>query len=72
MHFDEKRKSCKTAKNNDFTASEREGNRTPDNLIKSQVLYRLSYTPLNKNAGQDSWSCPAIAGDGFEPSTSGL
>ena len=25
---------------------ERAGIRTPDNLIKSQVLYRLSYTPL--------------------------
>ena len=27
-------------------SSERAGIRTPDNLIKSQVLYRLSYTPL--------------------------
>ena len=26
--------------------SERAGIRTPDNLIKSQVLYQLSYTPL--------------------------
>ena len=26
--------------------SERAGIRTPDNLIKSQVLYHLSYTPL--------------------------
>ena len=25
---------------------ERAGIRTPDNLIKSQVLYQLSYTPL--------------------------
>ena len=25
---------------------ERAGIRTPDNLIKSQVLYRLSYTPI--------------------------
>ena len=25
--------------------SERAGIRTPDNLIKSQVLYHLSYTP---------------------------
>ena len=25
---------------------ERAGIRTPDNLIKSQVLYRLSYTPV--------------------------
>ena len=27
-------------------SSEASGIRTPDNLIKSQVLYRLSYTPL--------------------------
>ena len=27
--------------------NERAGIRTPDNLIKSQVLYRLSYTPEN-------------------------
>ena len=40
-----------------FILSERAGIRTPDNLIKSQVLYHLSYTPLsfyslfaNKNA----------------------
>ena len=26
--------------------NERAGIRTPDNLIKSQVLYHLSYTPL--------------------------
>jgi hypothetical protein len=26
--------------------NERAGIRTPDNLIKSQVLYQLSYTPL--------------------------
>ena len=31
-------------KENDLT--ERAGIRTPDNLIKSQVLYRLSYTPI--------------------------
>ena len=29
-----------------FFLSERAGIRTPDNLIKSQVLYHLSYTPL--------------------------
>ena len=29
--------------------SERAGIRTPDNLIKSQVLYHLSYTPLLNN-----------------------
>ena len=28
-------------------SDERAGIRTPDNLIKSQVLYHLSYTPLN-------------------------
>ena len=27
-------------------SSEASGIRTPDNLIKSQVLYRLSYTPV--------------------------
>ncbi len=27
--------------------TERAGIRTPDNLIKSQVLYHLSYTPIN-------------------------
>jgi hypothetical protein len=29
-----------------FLITERAGARTPDNLIKSQVLYHLSYTPL--------------------------
>ena len=29
-----------------FFIHERAGIRTPDNLIKSQVLYHLSYTPL--------------------------
>ena len=29
-----------------FLLNERAGIRTPDNLIKSQVLYHLSYTPL--------------------------
>ena len=29
--------------------SERAGIRTPDNLIKSQVLYHLSYTPVSSN-----------------------
>ena len=29
-----------------FFFYERAGARTPDNLIKSQVLYHLSYTPL--------------------------
>ena len=40
-------------------SSEASGIRTPDNLIKSQVLYQLSY--LGK-----------IAGTGFEPVTFGL
>ena len=38
------------------TYHERDGNRTRDNLIKSQVLYRLSYTPVIKNAGPDCMS----------------
>ena len=29
--------------------NERAGIRTPDNLIKSQVLYHLSYTPLSND-----------------------
>ena len=29
-----------------FLCHERAGIRTPDNLIKSQVLYHLSYTPI--------------------------
>ena len=29
-----------------FSTTETSGIRTPDNLIKSQVLYQLSYTPL--------------------------
>ena len=29
-----------------FFIHERAGIRTPDNLIKSQVLYQLSYTPV--------------------------
>ena len=33
---------------------ERAGIRTPDNLIKSQVLYHLSYTPLFLSQGK----CP--------------
>ena len=40
-------------------SSEASGIRTPDNLIKSHVLYQLSY--LGK-----------IAGTGFEPVTFGL
>ena len=38
--------------------SERAGIRTPDNLIKSQVLYHLSYTPVTGPAGFE----PASAG----------
>ena len=38
---------------------ERAGIRTPDNLIKSQVLYRLSYTPLlNYYFMWLTWKCP--------------
>ena len=35
-------------------STERAGIRTPDNLIKSQVLYHLSYTPLFLSQGK----CP--------------
>ena len=36
--------------------SEASGIRTPDNLIKSQVLYQLSYTPIfNYNLSWASW-----------------
>ena len=41
---------------------ERAGARTPDNLIKSQVLYHLSYTPIlvlsldKKNCGGRIWT----------------
>ena len=38
--------------------SERAGIRTPDNLIKSQVLYHLSYTPSNWG----SWTRTSGAG----------
>ena len=45
-------KSPQTLENIGFVGilfSERAGIRTPDNLIKSQVLYHLSYTPLLNN-----------------------
>ena len=42
-----------------FFTSERAGIRTPDNLIKSQVLYRLSYTPETGLVG-------------FEPTNAGV
>ena len=32
-----------------FSNHEASGIRTPDNLIKSQVLYHLSYTPVSSN-----------------------
>ena len=51
-----KKTSVKISQNFQIEAS---GIRTPDNLIKSQVLYQLSY--LGK-----------IAGTGFEPMTFGL
>ena len=45
--------------------NERAGIRTPDNLIKSQVLYHLSYTPKPGVAGfepavqeSESWALP--------------
>ena len=47
--------------------SERAGIRTPDNLIKSQVLYHLSYTPILVLSLDKK-----IAGAGFEPTTFGL
>ena len=37
-----------------FSLNEASGTRTPDNLIKSQVLYHLSYTPLFLSQGK----CP--------------
>ncbi len=42
-------KMAETLVNTGFSplfSPERAGIRTPDNLIKSQVLYHLSYTPL--------------------------
>ena len=41
-----------------LSANEASGIRTPDNLIKSQVLYHLSYTPVTGPAGFE----PASAG----------
>ena len=38
-----------------FTTYETGGTRTLDNLIKSQVLYRLSYNPKPKNVNRASW-----------------
>ena len=69
-----------------FFLSERAGIRTPDNLIKSQVLYRLSYTPSyqqyyvqipyrlpdGKVYGTNIFLHKKIAGAGFEPTTFGL
>ena len=40
--------------------TERAGIRTPDNLIKSQVLYHLSYTPVKSGLV------------GFEPTNAGV
>ena len=47
--------------------TERAGVRTRDNLIKSQVLYRLSYTPINYLKCYESmpWT-------GIEPVTRGF
>jgi hypothetical protein len=46
LHFQQQKKPLflDFIRKNDL--HERAGIRTPDNLIKSQVLYRLSYTPL--------------------------
>ena len=41
-------------------SNERAGIRTPDNLIKSQVLYHLSYTPVKSGLV------------GFEPTNAGV
>ena len=35
---------------------ETSGIRTPDNLIKSQVLYHLSYTPVSAPAKPENWA----------------
>ena len=35
--------------------SEASGIRTPDNLIKSQVLYQLSYTPICLGPESNQW-----------------
>ena len=54
-----------TEKSVSLSFHERAGIRTPDNLIKSQVLYRLSYTPSftnieitnaqSRNRTSDTW-----------------
>ncbi len=43
-----------------LSLTERAGIRTPDNLIKSQVLYHLSYTPIKTGLV------------GFEPTSAGV
>ena len=56
-------KSPQTFENIGFVGilfSERAGIRTPDNLIKSQVLYHLSYTPIKTGLV------------GFEPTNAGV
>ena len=57
------KKIAETLANTEFPlliSTERAGIRTPDNLIKSQVLYHLSYTPI-------------ITGlVGFEPTNAGV
>ena len=48
-YFSNHIKTAETLVNTEFPLhfiTERAGIRTPDNLIKSQVLYHLSYTPL--------------------------
>ena len=60
---EKKQKIAQTLANAEFTLSkptERAGIRTPDNLIKSQVLYHLSYTPIKTGLV------------GFEPTNAGV
>ena len=54
-----------------FTSPERAGIRTPDNLIKSQVLYHLSYTPIF-NFNWFTFQLPKTGLAGFEPANAGV
>ena len=46
MFYDFTHKKSRLIRLDSFKNNERAGIRTPDNLIKSQVLYHLSYTPI--------------------------
>ena len=46
MSFQSHKKTLTSNIFEDSVLNEASGIRTPDNLIKSQVLYQLSYTPL--------------------------